>query len=1069
MKMHTPHFTPFWIGLFFALTLGSISGYAQGDTRQVVLQDTVMAREYLEEAKGLIESAIYDKALQVLDSAKLLIERSVGENDLMFGKYLNFMGIISNGNYELDKAQEYYEKSLKIFILVLGDNHFDVANSYNGLGAVLIDKGDYDKAQECLEQSLDIKKEILDENHPSLVSTFNNLGNLFSYKSDYDKAQAFFEQSLKIAQEAFGDNHPKVAIIYNGLGNVFADKGGYKKAQECFEQSLKITRKAFGDNHFHVSVFYNNLGTVLMNKGDYDKAQAFFEQSLKITKEVFGDNHLYVGDPSGNLGHVFMLKAEYDKAQDYYEQTLKIRKAVLSENHPDIAKCYRSLGTIFLKKGNYNKAQLYLEKGLNVRKSLEGESHVDVSFMYNELGNMYLSKEDYDKAETYYKQSLNIKKSILGEKHTSVANSYRNLGLILSSKEDYEGSISYFNRALKSLNFKKDSSLNIVEDIPRLLSTRESLGNSYENWYHKSNKKEHLFKAKENYQQYTKIISYQKSNLMEGTKLILSRDALPIYGSAIQTNLLLYRIVNESEYLKDAFSYAEKNKSLSLFEAIHNANALKYGGIPDTLLEKEYDLGLDIAYYNRKYFEKINEGLLETDTTVLEFKSKLFDLKEEQEALRMQFETNYQKYYELKYDLEVASVEGIQGYLSDGKTALVEYFLGDTTLFTFGITKAGIVYDQQAIDSSFHQQLEMIRKASSRTDTEAPVTFQRYTQYSYELYKTLLEPILSQMPGVEKLIIIPDGKLGYLPFETLLTQNVSAAAENYRGLPYLLRDYDVRYEYSATLLLQAAGKKSGSTKRFAGYAPAYGGSDFMAQRGYYDSLKIVRSFPGLRDGPAPLAFNQPEVNDISGTIGGNAFTGELATESTFKREAGDYQILHLAMHALVNDTDPMYSHLIFAEDKDSTEDRYLHAYELYNMQLDADLAVLSACETGLGKLQRGEGIMSLSRAFKYAGCPSIVTSLWKANDLSTKEIMTAFYQNLKAGMSKSEALRKAKLDYLDNTETPGMTHPSNWATFVLIGNNEPVSLGNPWGKYALIGATILGLGFLGSRIRRKSA
>jgi CHAT domain-containing protein len=191
-----------------------------------------------------------------------------------------------------------------------------------------------------------------------------------------------------------------------------------------------------------------------------------------------------------------------------------------------------------------------------------------------------------------------------------------------------------------------------------------------------------------------------------------------------------------------------------------------------------------------------------------------------------------------------------------------------------------------------------------------------------------------------------------------------------------------------------------------------------------------------------LKYNQPEIEEISTSIKGQAFTGTGALGSTFKRTAPDSRILHLAMHSLTNDKVPLYSQLVFSKEPDTLEDGLLHAYELYNMQLNADLAVLSACNTGVGKLQKGEGIMSLSRAFKYAGCPNIVMSLWKADDKATKDIMTSFFENLKDGERKDVALQEARNKYLLQEADDAMTHPYYWATFVLIGDDEAIELGS---------------------------
>ena len=188
----------------------------------------------------------------------------------------------------------------------------------------------------------------------------------------------------------------------------------------------------------------------------------------------------------------------------------------------------------------------------------------------------------------------------------------------------------------------------------------------------------------------------------------------------------------------------------------------------------------------------------------------------------------------------------------------------------------------------------------------------------------------------------------------------------------------------------------------------------------------------MRESIAPLKGARTEVERAGDMFKGTQYLGQQATEHEFKHESSSSSILHLAMHALVDDEDPMRSRLLFTLDTDTLEDGSLNAYEIYQLQLDAELAVLSACNTGTGKIKKGEGVMSLSRAFMYAGCPNIVMSLWQVPDQPSSQIMHTFFENLKKGLPKDESLREAKIKFL-STADPFQSHPANWAAFVLTG------------------------------------
>ena len=220
---------------------------------------------------------------------------------------------------------------------------------------------------------------------------------------------------------------------------------------------------------------------------------------------------------------------------------------------------------------------------------------------------------------------------------------------------------------------------------------------------------------------------------------------------------------------------------------------------------------------------------------------------------------------------------------------------------------------------------------------------------------------------------------------------------------------------------------------FLAFAPSFGENQEIAEND-----KIT----DLRGNLSPLYHNIPEVEAIQKLLGGKVFGGSAATEAAFVANASDYKIIHLSTHGKANDKVGDYAFLAFAEIPDSLENEKLYNRDLYNLRLNADMVVLSACETGIGELQRGEGIISLARGFSYAGAKSLITSLWNVDDAKTKELMEGFYRYIKAGKAKDEALHLAKLDYLSRRRSVD-AHPFYWAAFVAMGDMEPVEFG--WG------------------------
>ena len=385
----------------------------------------------------------------------------------------------------------------------------------------------------------------------------------------------------------------------------------------------------------------------------------------------------------------------------------------------------------------------------------------------------------------------------------------------------------------------------------------------------------------------------------------------------------------------------------------------------------------------------------------------------------------------------------------------MEYFVGKEHVYVFLITTQQFFVDRVKFGIDEIMDIERLRKLITSQVFSDSNSVVEIHSLSLALYQKYLAPFIEHMEtGITELTIIPDGQFNYLPFELLLTKDPYIIQDGSKDLVYLIKEFSIQYGYSASLLFGAGSPQNTSpSKGLIAFAPSYPSKS----HGLAGNTKFGR----FRDQISGLKWNGPEIIKIQNHIGGELFAGPDATEHVFKSKVQEFNVIHLAMHALVDDEDPMNSKLVFTQKKDSLEDNMLHAYELYNMNIPANLAVLSACETGYGKMAKGEGVMSLARAFSYAGCPSVVMSHWSVNDAATAKLMGYFYKYLADGQEKHVALRNAKLEFLEQAD-PAQAHPYFWGGFVLVGDARPLELGEKWTWlfYLLVSIPMVGLVYI---------
>jgi len=439
-----------------------------------------------------------------------------------------------------------------------------------------------------------------------------------------------------------------------------------------------------------------------------------------------------------------------------------------------------------------------------------------------------------------------------------------------------------------------------------------------------------------------------------------------------------------------------------LQEAISETNAKSFAGIPDPLLEEEKRLKSSLAVVLQKLAQKPDAE----EEKVL--RENAFTLNQQYQGFVRELERNYPEYYNLKFNTEAPSVTQVQQLLGS-KTALISYFIDDTNnrIYTLLITQKRFRITDQALPEDFNKNINGLRNSIYF------LSDQTYLLTARKLYRILIPKLPS---AINDLVILPTGRMSVIPFEVLLTKDVKSEEIVYADLPYLIKVKSIRYEFSAGLVLQ---KKNEATK--AGLASAL--------------LIAPVKFPE-KDNLNDLPGTEKEVNALYSLLNANniqtkKLLHDAANEQMVKRElSSNYSLIHLATHGIVDEDNPELSR-IFLQNSSESEDGNLYSGEIYNLNLNAQLVTLSACQTGLGKLSKGEGVIGLSRALVYAGAEKIIVSFWNVADESTAELMTDFYSKMLKYKSRhlSSNLRMAKINLINGKYAA----PYYWAPFILIG------------------------------------
>ncbi len=1000
---------------------------------QILLHDTTEAYDYLWRAQNLMDSSKYEMALPLAQQAEDILLHYFAEDDIRMWDTYCTIGLCLL-KFNPFQSEKYLQKINRIKQPAIG---IKKAHQLYFRASFLLYQGILDEGIQIYKEALAIYDQVPGKVSPNAVRICNNLGVLLMNKGSYQEALNYYNLGFQKGHKIWDQLHPLMAHLHNNRGLVYTYMGSYKAAMADYTQAVKIrasnahldTPQLIVNSEYAASLINSSL--LYNSMGDYDRASEFLNIALDISIKI--GNPYYISFIYTNMGITYTGLQLHKKAREYYKKTLELEETLYTEDDPQLASTNYNIAVSYKDEGLFSEALPYYSKALMIAKP----DNPNLSSYHNGLGTAYLGINNLQEAKSHFKSALNISKNKFGDFHPTVANAYFSMAK-LSLKENLMDEALQWNKLAEQSNnhtFKSSpDEIEISLDNCYILLQRIQI--LYKQaLIHSSHKKLEEVLVTCNYA----ISIYNKLyNTYRGTtsKSQLINFNHSIFETSIAARLALSDITNLDSYKHEAFTFAERSKAFLLYEALREAEALQIAGIPDSLLRREYDLEVEIAYYDKKRQELLESGLTEIDTAVLALVPKRSELKNEYEALKKDFELNYPKYFQAKYDLKPITVKEVQQEILQPGQSMLEYVVGDSSIFAFLIQKDYLEVREFPKDSLELLVNELTRDGiyglpSGRVSQSKAIL--NYTHAAARLYEKLVHPFEGKL--TEQLIIIPDGVLGYVPFEALLTEMPSSMG-SFSQYSYLLFKHRISYSYSATLLreMQQKQHQSEPSGELLALAPFFF-EDASQLSPRLDSLEMLL---GINRGTSldALKGSGLEVAGITDIWNGQPYYGKDASLQVFRQLAAQYRILHLSTHGKADDRVGDYAFLAFSAPDAAGVFEKLYARDLYTFSLNADMVVLSACETGTGQLQRGEGIVSLARAFAYAGAKSMVTTLWNVNDSKTSELMVEFYALLNNGMEKDLALQTAKINYLKRLEGKGHTsaNPLYWAGAIIIGD-----------------------------------
>ena len=916
------------------------------------------------------------------------------------------------------------------------------ATGLNNIGVVLRKMGRFNEAIPYYQKALSIRESVLGENHPLVSSTVNNIALLKKELGEYTQAEPLYRRAIAIMESNYGADDERLATSLNNLAGLYVEMGRYKEAKSLYRRALTIREKKLGKDHVDTALSQSNLAGLFQQLGDYSSAEKLYKNALITDKKKLGAEHPVVAFDIQNLANLYQAQGRLDEADSLYEQALSIAKKRLGEKHPKVVSLKSNQASLYLEQERFKAASELMLEVLETRRALYGDNHMKVASVYNNLGSLYEKQGLYDKAAKYYLSALEINIKKLGQRNAKVAATMSNIGVVLNKARQPMAEKFFVEAVAVWREIYGDSHPALAVDLRSLAILYAEQGK-----YEKG-----LEYAREATQIYQRRAAYAAEALSTGgdSERVSQRNAYAIHV------YLLYKHIQEKPAQKDkllneAFEISQLASGLGAAEAVSQM-AVRFAANDNKLAEV-----VRIKQDKIRQWQTLDANLIEAASkaskqSIARIQKKITQLEADLDEINQELHQRYPK-YEALVSPKPVSLSSVQSVLGNDE-AMINYFLGPNDGFVWVIRKNNS--DFFRVDTTFTEVATLVKAIRFKVDPLR--SLDRYdpvlVDQLHDLYKLLFKPATQSLSEASHIMIVPDGPLQSMPFAMLAM--ASSAIKDYRQVKWLFQQYTTTTLPSVGSLksLREFARASRAKKSFIGFGdPVLDGASSSSSQSVnvaslYDNralamvenVKLLEPLPETADELMLLAKSLHASND-------DLFLADDATEEVVKsRDLRQYKTLAFATHGLMSGdfsglTEPAL--VMTPPDTPSrNNDGLLTASEITQLSLDADLVLLSACNTAAEDGSPGaEGFSGLTKAFFYAGSRALMVSHWAVASDATVSLTTGMFnyksKNPSAGVARalSESMRR----YIKQASSSATAHPMYWAPFVIVGEgNRPV-------------------------------